>query len=164
MDLFILRHGKAGSSSDSPDDMARALTAEGRAEIRKISRWMRSKKLLFSVIATSPLTRALETAEIVARSLKKNDRIEIWDELQPGGDPDTVCYHAAQYNKDVAVLLVGHEPDLSRLAGKIITGGYPANIVLGKGGLIKIRNFSYSKEPSGELQWLLTPKQMSEMR
>ena len=73
MDLFVLRHGKAEPSSDEPEDMKRALTAEGRNEIRKVARWMRSKKFGFNIIATSPLIRAHETAEIVARSLGQKD-------------------------------------------------------------------------------------------
>jgi phosphohistidine phosphatase len=160
MDLFVLRHGKAGQSSDSPDDSTRALTREGRAEIRDVARWMRSKKFRFDVIASSPLTRAWETAEIVARLLGRNDRLEVWDELAPGGDPDALCYHASQYSRDTAVLIVGHEPSLSFLIGRIITGRGTASLVLAKGGLAKIRNFSFDNRPSGDLQWLLTPRQM----
>jgi phosphohistidine phosphatase len=163
MDLFILRHGKAGQPSVGSDDSARALTDEGRDEVRKVARWMRQKKFRFDLIATSPLTRALQTAEIVAGSLDCKDRLEIWDELKPGGDPDTICYHSAQNGNDASVILVGHEPLLSGLAGKIITGGGLASLVLAKGGLIKIRNYTFDKKPSGELRWLLTPGQMMAM-
>jgi phosphohistidine phosphatase len=125
---------------------------------------MRSKKLRFDVIATSPLTRANETAEIVVRSLGRKGQPETWDELAPGGDPDTVCYHAAQYGKDAAVLIIGHEPALSLLIGKIISRGGIVSLVLAKGGLAKIRNYSFDGQPSGELQWLLTPRQMMAMQ
>jgi phosphohistidine phosphatase len=163
VDLFILRHGKAGQSSDNPNDGTRALTDEGRNEIRDVARWMRSKKFRFDVIATSPLTRACETAEIVARSLGQKDRLEIWEELAPGGDPDTICGHVAQYSRDATVIIVGHEPSLSFLIGRIITGGGTASLVLAKGGMAKIRDFSYDNRPSGDLQWLLTPRQMLDM-
>ena len=149
MDLFVLRHGKAGQSYEGPDDSTRALTAGGKNEIRRVARWMRSKKIRFDVIATSPLTRARQTAEIVARSLGEKDRLEIWEELSPGGDPDTICYHAAQYGGDAAVLIIGHEPALSMLIGRIISGGDSASLVLAKGGLAKIRNYSFNKRPSG---------------
>ena len=164
MDLFILRHGKAGQPSEEPDDSERALTAPGREEIRDIARWMRREKFRFGVIASSPLIRASETAGIVARILDRKDRLVIWDELAPGGDPDTVCYRAAQSGKETAVLIVGHEPDLSGLAGRIISRSGPASLVIAKGGLAKIRNFSFDSRPSGNLQWLLTPKQMLAMR
>jgi len=164
MDLYILRHGKAGQSFNRPEDSDRKLTSEGRSDIRKVARWIRSKKIRFEVIATSPLTRAYETAEIVARTLKEKGRLEVWDELSPGGNQKTLFSHAAQYNKDAAIILVGHEPALSGLIGSIITGGDTASIILTKGGMAKIRTYSFDRKPSGDLQWLLTPRQMAEMQ
>jgi phosphohistidine phosphatase len=164
MNLFILRHGKAGQSSDASDGIARVLTDEGRKEIRKVARWMRSKKIRFEVIATSPLARARQTADIVAGSLGQKDRLEVWEDLAPGGDPDTLCYHAAQYGDDASVLLIGHEPSLSILISRIISGYDTVAIVLTNGGLVKIRNYSFDKLPSGTLQWLLAPGQMRERR
>jgi phosphohistidine phosphatase len=164
MDLFILRHGKAGQSSDNHEDSARKLTKSGRSEIRKVARWMKKKNLRFDCIATSPLARAYQTAEIVAKSLDLKDRLEVWDELVPGGDLDTLCYHASQAGKDASVILVGHEPGLSDLICRIVTGGDTASLVIAKGGLAKIRNFSFDDKPSGELQWLLTPGQILDMQ
>ena len=163
MDLFVLRHGKAGQSSDGSDDRKRALTADGKDEMRKVGKWMRSKKFGFTVIATSPLTRAYETADIIARSLDQKDRLAVWEELAPGGDLETICYHAAQHGEDAAVLLTGHEPLLSMLISRIIAGNDTVSIILAKGGLGKIRNYSFDNRPSGDLQWLLTPRQMMEM-
>jgi phosphohistidine phosphatase len=159
MDLFVLRHGKAGPSSDGSDDSKRALTGDGKKEIRKIGKWMRRKKFRFEVIATSPLTRAYETAEIVARSLGQKKRLAVWEELAPGGDVDTICYHVAQYGEEASVLLTGHEPLLSMLVSRIIAENDTASLILAKGGLAKIRNYSFNKRPSGDLQWLLTPGQ-----
>ena len=163
MDLYILRHGKAEQFSENAGDSGRKLTKSGRSEIRKVARWMKKKNLRFDAVATSPLSRAYETAGIVAKSLDLKDHLEVWDELAPGGDPDTTCYHASQAGKEASVILVGHEPGLSDLIGRIITGGEPASLVLAKGGLAKIRNFSFHDTPSGELQWLLTPRQILHM-
>ena len=163
MDLYILRHGKAGQSFNRPGDGERKLTSDGRSEIRKSARWIRKKKIRFEVIATSPLIRAKETADIVARALNQKDKVEIWEELSPGGDLDSIFYHAAQFDKEGAVLLVGHEPSLSGLIGRIITGGENASIILAKGGMAKIRTFTFDRRPAGDLQWLLTPRQMADM-
>jgi phosphohistidine phosphatase len=164
MDLFILRHGKAGKSSGGTDDAARALTREGKDEIKRVAQWMKAENLRFDVIATSPLQRALKTATIVASVLGQKDILDVWNELAPGEDPDTVCYTASLQGNDTAVLIVGHEPALSQLISKIICGDVSASILISKGGLAKIRNYSFETHPSGELQWLLTPKQMLEMR
>jgi phosphohistidine phosphatase len=164
MDLFILRHGKAGQSSEAPNDNTRALTPDGKKEIRDIARWMQSEKFKFDVIASSPLIRASGTAEIVARTLDQKDRVVIWDDLAPGGDLDSICYNAAQSGSDATILIVGHEPGLSNLIGKIISKDGTASTILAKGGLAKIRNFAFENQPSGDLQWLLTPKQIRAMR
>jgi phosphohistidine phosphatase len=96
--------------------------------------------------------------------LGQKDKLAVWNELAPGGDPDTVCYTASLQGNDAAVLIVGHEPALSLLMSKIICGDVNASIVISKGGLAKIRNYSFETHPSGDLQWLLTPKQMVQMR
>ena len=164
MDLYILRHGKAGHSSSDPDDDRRVLTPAGRKEIRAVARWMQAEKISFDLIATSPLPRASETAKIVARSLGLEDRVTSWEDLAPGGDPDSVCYAASESGKN-AVLLIGHEPDVSVLIGKIIGHGDHASVVMAKGGLAKIRYFAFDdRHPSGTLQWLLTAKQILAMR
>ncbi|HVN74056.1 MAG TPA: phosphohistidine phosphatase SixA [Methanoregula sp.] len=164
MELFMLRHGKAGQSSDDPDDATRPLTPGGREEIRQIARWILKERFRFDIIASSPLTRASETAGIVAKVLDRKDRLHIWEELTPGGDPEAICRRAVQSGDDKVILLVGHEPELSTLVGRIISRGGTASVVMAKGSLAKIRNFSFDKEPSGELLWLLTPKQIIERR
>jgi phosphohistidine phosphatase len=164
MDLLLLRHGKAAPSSEGSDDAARPLTGDGKRGIRTTARWMKSRKMSFDLIATSPLARAGETAEIIARSLDIRDRLTVWEELAPGGDLDTVLYHASQFRNDAGVLLVGHEPALSMMIGRIIGGGKNASITLAKGGLAKIQNYSFDKQPSGDLQWLLTQRQIADMR
>jgi phosphohistidine phosphatase len=158
MDLFILRHGKAGQSSGGPDDAARALTRGGKDGVTQVAEWMKEKKFQFAVIATSPLKRARQTATIIASVLGQEDRLAVWDDLAPGGDPDTVCYNASQQGNDAAVLIVGHEPALSMLISTIISGERNSSIVMAKGGLAKIGNYSFKTRPSGDLQWLVTPR------
>jgi phosphohistidine phosphatase len=164
MDLFILRHGKAGKLSGGTDDAARALTRKGEKEIERVAQWMKAQEFSFDIIATSPLQRARETATVIASVLGQKDKLTTWDELAPGGDPDTVCYTAAQQGNDAKVLVIGHEPGLSRLISMIITGNPDGSIVLSKGGLAKIGSYSFTTRPSGDLQWLLTPKQILAMQ
>ena len=164
MNLFILRHGKAEKSSEGIPDADRALTRDGKEEVKKVAQWMKGKKIGFDAIATSPLKRAYGTAKIVAAVLDQKNRLVIWDELAPGGDLDTVCYHASGYGEHTSVLVIGHEPGLSTLIGKITGDTGIGSTGLPKAGLAKIRNYSFTKRPSGDLQWLLTPKSWKKKR
>jgi phosphohistidine phosphatase len=162
MNLFILRHGKAEKSSDGIPDAARALTRDGKEEVKKVAKWLKRNKIGFDAIASSPLKRARETAKIVASVLDQKDRLVVWDELAPGGDLDTVCYHASGYGENASVIVIGHEPGLSMLISKITGDTREGTFGLAKAGLAKIRNFSYTRRPSGNIQWLLTPKSMKD--
>jgi len=142
-------------------DAGRRLTKKGREEIAACAEWMAAGGLQFDRIAASPLDRAQETAAIVARTLKIPEKMETWSVLVPGGDPDAVCREAGKYPDEYSVLLVGHEPLLSSLIARIIAGETGAGIVMTKGALAKIRNFSYTERPSGELHWLVTARQMA---
>jgi phosphohistidine phosphatase len=165
MDLYIMRHGKAGHSSGGQDDRLRALTPAGRKEIRAIARWLKAEKIPFDLIASSPLVRARETAGILARTLGLKEQAVIWEDLSPGGDPDTVCFSATQSGGRGDVLIIGHEPDMSGLIGKIISPGGAVSVIFSKGGLAKIRYFSFDdRHPSGVLEYLLTARQIQAMR
>ena len=74
------------------------------------------------------------------------------------------CYNVAQFDGDGAILVIGHEPALSGLIGKVISQDGTASLNLAKGDLAKIGNFSFDKQPSGVLQWLLTAKQIQAMQ
>ena len=160
MDLYILRHGRAEDAGAGRADADRRLTQKGRHEIAGVAAWMLAEDLSFDLIAASPYVRAQETAAIVADALGVPERLMTWKELVPGGDPDTVCRAVDRHADTGAVLLVGHQPLLSLLAGRIICGDPDAGIAMGKGSLARIRDFSFATRPAGELHWLLTAKQM----
>lgn len=164
MDIFILRHGKAEDAGHNLADAHRKLTKKGREEIAAVAGWMAAQELRFDLIAASPLVRAQETAGIVADVLGIPEKPETWKVLVPGGDPDTVCREIGKHPEDFAVLLVGHEPLLSSLIARTISGNEGTGIVMTKGALAKIRNFSCTQHPSGKLNWLLTAKQMAGTR
>jgi phosphohistidine phosphatase len=145
-------------------DADRRLTKKGRDEITAAGRWMAAQGLRFDLIAASPLVRAQETATIIAECLGEKDRIVTWKVLAPGGNPDTVCRLIGKHPDVPVILLVGHEPLLSALISRIIAGNENAAIAMSKGGLAKIREFSPTLGPSGELHWLVTAAQMAGMK
>lgn len=163
MDLYLMRHGKAEDRGDTGTDTARRLTRKGRDEIRSAARWMKAQDLAFEPVAASPLVRAQETAGIVAE-VPGSAPVETWDALAPGGSPDEVCHAIRRYPPDAALLLVGHEPLLSALAGRIVAGNENCRIAMTRGAVAKIRDLTADAGCSGELHWLLTARQMAAFR
>jgi phosphohistidine phosphatase len=141
-------------------DADRRLTKKGREDIAAAGRWMAAQEIRFDLIAASPLVRAQETATIIAGSLGEKDRLVTWKALVSGGNPDTVCNQIGEHEDTRSILLVGHEPLLSALISRMITGDENAAIAMTKGALAKIREFSPTQCPSGELHWLVTAAQM----
>jgi phosphohistidine phosphatase len=142
-------------------DENRRLTKKGREEIFSAGHWMAAQELRFDLIAASPLVRAEETATIIAECLGEKDRLVTWKVLAPGGNMDTICHLIGKHPDMRAILLIGHEPLLSALISRIITGNENAAIAMSKGALAKIRDFSPTTSPSGELHWLVTAMQMA---
>jgi phosphohistidine phosphatase len=159
MDLYILRHGKAGKRDGSfTDDRKRPLTAKGRKEMEEIALWIASSGIEPDWIATSPLNRARETAEIVARALGVMGRLEEWEELAFGQGPEAILGKLSVKEPDTRGMVVGHEPLLSQTLAMLTCRDGSARIALAKGGLAKISEVQFDPSPSGELEWLVTPK------
>ena len=97
MDLYVLRHGKAEVfPSAGGKDADRPLTRQGRNEIQQIASWMMKNRCRFTMIATSHLKRAEETAEIVAGVYGLTTSLVVWEELSPGLDFDQLMEHRSR--------------------------------------------------------------------
>jgi len=161
MDLYILRHGEAGTRlSSNINDGLRSLTDAGRKDIMGVAKGLQKSGVKLDIIASSPLKRAHETATIIAAVFKMSDKLLAWDELAPEGKKNELYEKIAQFRQEYSIMLVGHEPYLSDMINEIISKGKPnlSNIVLKKGGLAKIRIHTVTPIPRGELRWLLTPR------
>jgi phosphohistidine phosphatase len=145
-------------------DAARPLTPKGKRQLRQIATALQNLGLDFNLILSSPFLRARQTAEIIARSRKRKNRVAFSDELAPGGNPKALIQQLNEL-KPVPenVLLVGHEPYLSELIGLLISGGTTTDIELKKGGLGKLEAAPLRFGRCATLAWLLTPKQMKWM-
>ena len=162
MDLLILRHGESGRRSNLESDFKRSLTVEGNQEIIEISNGLKSLNIKLDHILTSPLLRAKQTAEIVAKSLKFKSKIEETDSLKPEGNKLEFYSVLSKLKQDSVVLVVGHEPYLSEMIGEAISQS-ECRINLKKAGLARIRVIQTLPKIKGDLRWLLTSKQLKKM-
>jgi phosphohistidine phosphatase len=159
MDLYIVRHAWAGQRDDSrwPDDGLRPLTAEGKQRFARLANKLVGAGMTPSVIASSPLVRCIETAEVLAAALDGPKVVKL-DELQPGSDlPGLLRWTARQAAKHEQIAWVGHAPDVDNLAAALI-GDAGALIHFAKGAVAAIRFDGEPAVAKGELQWLVTAK------
>jgi phosphohistidine phosphatase len=146
-------------------DADRPLIPKGKRQLRQIARAMQNLDLHFNLILSSPFLRARQTAEIVAKSLRLKKRLAFSDELTPGGDSKALIRQLNELKPaSEDVLLVGHEPYLSRLISQLISGGSDMGIDFKKGGLCKLETDLLRFGRCATLGWLLTPKQMKLMK
>ena len=167
MEIYLLRHGEAGKRvAVAARDEERVLTALGRMEIEEIGEAMARRRYEFDVVLTSPLKRAKETAAIVNRALKRKTPLEEWPELAPEGNRNAFYRRLAKLRPGSSVLVVGHEPYLTTAIGEIISRGGEGSglrIALRKGGLAKLYVTGFTPRATGELRWLLNPKQIRKL-
>ena len=165
MNLFLLRHAIAvePGSLAGDSDAERPLSPEGKKKMRKIALGMKSLDLSFDLILSSPYLRARETAEIVAHEFGSVP--EFTPRLAVGGDPASLVAEVAARTKDMAdVLLVGHEPQLSKLISYLLAGNSGLSVTMKKGGLCKLDVPRLRYARSATLEWLLTPSQLAHLR
>jgi phosphohistidine phosphatase len=157
MILYFLRHGLACLREEwKEDDSKRPLTKKGIKSMVAQTKTMARLDLQLDVILTSPLTRAFQTADIVAGELKMGKLLEQDERLSPGFGREDLEQALADHPQAKVILLVGHEPDFSLTIGSLTGGG---NILLKKGGLARV-DITATDPLQGDLVWLLPPKIM----
>jgi phosphohistidine phosphatase len=160
MNLYILRHGLAVERTPGVKfDKDRPLTVEGRKKIRRLAVILRKLGLSFDLILSSPFLRARQTAEIVAEVLDLSNKLEFSTHLAPRQAPNELVEELNRKGHALDdILLVGHEPDLSRLISILVTGKPGLALELKKGGLVKLEIGTLRYGRCATLQWLLPPK------
>ncbi len=117
MKAYLVQHGQAKSKEDDPD---RPLTAAGAAAVDEVGGLLaRSEALAGARVVHSGKTRARQTAERLAGALGLGPPGED-SGLAPLDDPAGWAERLGRHQGDV--VLVGHLPHLSRLAGLLVTG------------------------------------------
>lgn len=165
MDIFILRHGKAEERSQNiTSDAKRRLTEVGKRDLECIGKAIKNLEVEFDYVVSSPLVRAKQTAEIALKHVKsKKKSITIWNELKPEINVTQTIKKLATMRPTSSVLLVGHEPHLTNLISKIISGTESVDISLKKGGFVHIRGSSQKTQVLGSLRSIMTPKQLKKL-
>jgi phosphohistidine phosphatase len=155
MILYLMRHADAGMRRENPKlDDKRALVKEGKEQCMLMARTMSALRVQIDVIVSSPLKRALQTAQFVGTELGYEAKVEVSSALGPEADFAAFQKLIEKYADREGVLLVGHNPNLFKFLGRIITGNGAAGVRMRKGSVARI---DMAKHPP-LLQWLVDPR------
>jgi phosphohistidine phosphatase len=149
MQLYFLRHGEADWPGWTKPDDERPLTDFGKKEVRQVAKFLNRLKVKPDLVVTSPLPRALQTAEVAAEQLKTKLRQD--EALEPGFGISELSTVLKRHRSKV-LMLVGHEPDFSSVISAL-TGGF---IKMSKAGVALIDIDPETEK--GRLLWLFPPK------
>jgi len=144
----------------SGTDFDRPLTLQGRERMTLAAKTIAGLALRVDVILTSPLVRAKQTAAIVAKRLKLDDRLVEDDRLGGGFGMNSLGEILAERHTADAILLVGHEPGMSRTVGAMVGG---ANIDFKPGSLACV-DVPDPATLRGELRWLILAKILAQFK
>ena len=155
MILYLMRHADAGiARENSLLDAKRGLVKEGKEQCMLMARVLSAFKVQVDVVVSSPLKRALQTAQFVGTELGYEAKVEISPALGPDASFADFQELLAKYAGREGVLAVGHNPNAFQFLGRLITGNGGAAIRMRKASIARI---DMERHPP-RLQWLIDPR------
>jgi len=156
MIVYFLRHASAGEPLVNPKkDEMRALDKDGIEQCGYVGRALAALDVQVDAIISSPLKRCTQTASLVGNELGYEAKLLLDAGLRPGAGIMDFRKLLEKYSRLEAVMVVGHNPNLSQFLGAVISdAGCEASFDLKKGAVAKVE----MRRSSGTLQWCVTPK------
>jgi phosphohistidine phosphatase len=156
MILYFLRHASAGEHFANPKkDEKRALDKEGIEQCGYIGRALSALDVQVDALISSPLKRCTQTAFLVGNELGFEGKVLLDTGLRPEAGLADFRKILEKYARQEAIMVVGHNPNLSQFLGSVISeSGCEASIELKKGAVAKVE----MRRTSGTMQWCFTPK------
>lgn len=121
MKVLLVRHG-AAADGEFPE-LLRPLTLEGRRSVKRLARSISRSGVRVDAIVASPLTRAVQTAEILLAKLPQGHPVrhvsclvELAGDFLPGRFSEATFFGWLAECGRLNVVIVGHEPTLLSLA------------------------------------------------
>src|SRR3989441_8220036 len=156
MIIYFLRHASAGERMSNPKkDEKRPLDETGVEQCGYVGRALSALDAQVDVILSSPLKRAAQTASLVGNEMGHEGKLQLEDGLRPTASFADFRKMLDKYAKHEAIMVVGHNPNLSEFLGRCISEtGCEATVDLKKGAVAKVE----TGRTSSALHWCLTPK------
>ena len=156
MNIYLIRHGDAEKASMQKKDADRKLTQDGEQKIKSAAEGWKLLIPNFSHIISSPLIRAAQTAEIIAKVFDYKEKIITDKRLSPGTKTEALIDLANEIvGQDMA--FIGHEPDFSDSLSDLISNS-GVKVDFKKGMIAKISFGGKAKLSRGLLEFLIPVK------
>lgn len=121
MDIYIIRHGVAADlDNEIVEESYRYLTIHGRNHCRIVAQRLKDMKIRFDSILSSPLVRAVQTAEVFASVLKYDDEIKTAIELIGGNTFSRFAQLIKRHSHHDSIAVFGHAPDVNSFSLNLI--------------------------------------------
>lgn len=156
MEIYLLRHGIAEDAAPGMRDADRALTPKGRKKLQDVLERAREAGVKPSIVLTSPLLRARQTAEIAAEVFGYTDALIATDALLPESSPQKV-WDEIRLHKDAAQLLLSSHEPLCGSVYRFLLSSPNLLVDVKKGSIGRIDMDRIGLQPRGVLKWLITP-------
>jgi len=143
MIIHVVRHAEAIERNENVPEEHRFLTVRGRKRFRKIAKSMRKLGINPEVILSSPLIRAVQTADILSERLRHQGELQVTRLLAPGFRPKALDELLSAHAQAEEIAIVGHEPDLGIVTQALFASD--KGCTLPKGAVI-----SFRKQPGGK--------------
>jgi phosphohistidine phosphatase len=154
--VYVVRHASAGESrSDPKKDEKRPLDKEGVEQCRQLGRALATLRVEISLVISSPLKRATQTASLLSNEIGYESKLVLDDALRPQANFAAFRALLQLYKKSDSIMVVGHNPSISQFASRLMSGGQSENCIdLKKGAAAKIE----FRPRGATLHWCVTPK------
>jgi phosphohistidine phosphatase len=150
MDLILWRHAEAEEGDGTIPDKKRRLTARGEKQAKQVARWLHQHLPRKRKVLVSPAERTQQTAHALELPYEIEPRLgasaSVKDVLTAAGWPD----------QSGAVLIIGHQPTLGRVAA-LLLGGEEADWSIKKGGVWWFSRRARHGETEAVLRAVLNP-------
>ena len=161
MECILFRHGIAVERADwDGEETLRPLTPAGRKKSRKAVAGLRRLGVSPTHLFSSPLARALQTAQLARKAFGMRDEIAVKKELLPDAPPAELLVLLASLPEHACVICVGHEPHLGAAASVMAFGKATAGLSLKKAGGCSLGFDGKPRAGRGTLNWWMTPAQL----
>lgn len=165
MQLLIVRHAIAAQRDAKrwPDDADRPLTAEGVRRARRAAAGLKRIAKPPSLVLTSPLVRARDTAAILTQAARWPKAVAC-DALAPGKSPEEVLEVLRRQRANAeCIAVVGHQPGLGRLLALCLGGVRPGAFELRKNAIAFLQFEGQPRAGQGMLTALLPPRALRKL-